>query len=285
MNAEEVPTPHGNIAVWSDGTGDRPVVHLHGLGGDHNQALGFTPPADELGSGWWRIAVDMRGHGTTPLLGPPETLTFAAFAEDVTAVLEWVASRAGQSPVALVGMSMGAEVALQIAASRPDLVRALVLIRAARAGDVVDSGMVAVYRKVADCLERHGPEDGARAFSRSDEYRHIALLSAATAASLLRQFQRPDAVERAEVLRSVPISPAIALDAVSRIDIPALVLVSPGDPAHPMTCGRLLARALPQAGPVTILPQKLPEPGVHEERLRAATATWITRRAASREPV
>lgn len=275
MILETVPTPHGKLAVWGDGVGERAILHLHGLGGDHNQALNFTPTANELGPGWWRVGVDMRGHGATDVLGPPETLSFAAFAEDVAAVLEWMVERTGEIGVILVGMSMGAEVSLQVAATRPDLARAIVIIRAARAGNVVNAYMVGAYRKVADLLERYGP-DGAEAFLRTAEYRHIALLSAATAASLLRQFQRPDAVARAEILRVLPVSPALPLEVVAKIDAPALVLVSPGDPAHPMTCGRLIAQALPQAAPVTILPQKLSEPGAHERQLRAAIGTWLT---------
>lgn len=275
MIPELVATPHGTVAVWRDGNGVLPVLHLHGLGGDHNQSLGFTPTASELGAGWVRFAADMRGHGATATIGPPETLTFSALAEDAIAVAEWIIERSGRPLVALVGMSMGAEVSLQVAAARPELVESLVLIRPARAGNMVDTGMVAIYRTIAECLERYGPA-GVTVFSRTPEFRSIAGLSDVTASSLLRQFERPYAQERANVLRSIPSSAAIEMNGLTTIKLPAGIVVSPADPAHPMTCGRLIAEAMPGAGPVTILPQKRREPGHHEAQLRALTRRWLT---------
>jgi pimeloyl-ACP methyl ester carboxylesterase len=261
--------------VWSEGNGEQVILHLHGLGGDHSQAFGFTPSAEELGTaggGWRRVAVDMRGHGETRALGEAGSLTFDAFADDAVAVLRSLGK--GARPAVIVGMSMGAEVALHIASRAPELVRALVLIRPAFAGGVVSNNMLPIYRLVKEHLQRDGVA-GVSAFVRTPEYRSIARLSEQTAASLARQFERPGAVERAEVLTAVPSSPALPLAEVQLIDHPAIVLVSPEDPAHPMTCGRLLADSLPNAGRLVILPKKAAVPGPHEEQMRATVASFL----------
>ncbi len=64
---------------------------------------------------------DRRGQGRTPDPGGP--ITFEAMTEDAIAFLETVVG----GPASLVGHSMGAPIALLVAARRPDLVPALVL--------------------------------------------------------------------------------------------------------------------------------------------------------------
>lgn len=269
----DVAGAYGAVAVWSEGHGEHVVLLLHGLGGDHAQAFGFTPSADELrtpGGGWRRIAIDMRGHGGTRALGEAGSLTFDAFSDDAIVVLRSLGAR----PAVIVGMSMGAEIALHIASRAPELVRALALIRPAFAGGVARNNMLPVYRLVREYLQRTGV-DGVSAFVRTPEYRSIARLSQQTAVSLVRQFERPGAAERAEVLTAIPSSPVLPLAEVQLIDHPAIVLVSPEDPAHPMTCGRVIADALPNAGRVVILPKKAAVPGPHEEQMRATVGLFL----------
>lgn len=267
-----VSTPHGAVTVWADGSGTKTVLLLHGLGGNRIQAFGFTPPARELGNGWMRHAVEMHGPAR-PWRPDPAPLGFRTLAGEVIAVLEYL-NRSGHLVRALIGMSMGAEVALQAAYGRPDLVPALVLIRPARAGGIIDSGMAPLYRQIADLMEMYGA-DGRQHFVRTPEYRAVERLSRPTAASLRRQFDAPDRHERAAMLRSVPVSETLGLEAIASIEVPALVVVSPGDPAHPMSCGRVIADAMPAAAPLRILPQKLEEPGRYEQALRAATSDFL----------
>lgn len=281
MRTEQVPTPHGALAVTVDGDGDHTVVLLHGLGGDHNQALGFAPPAAGLdgdGRRWRKLGVDMRGHGDTAVLGRPDTLTYQAFTEDLEAVLRWAADSDGRPAVAVVGMSMGAEVALQAALRYPELVRSLVIIRASGPG-APPGPVTGVYQVIADYLRRLGPE-GKAAFLRSAEYRAIAGRTSATAASLLRQFDRPAAQARVAVLECIPKSARVTQADLVRVTVPALVCVSPGDPAHEMRCGRIIAQRLPRARPLVILPQKKTTPGTHEEALRRSVGAFLAEQAA-----
>jgi pimeloyl-ACP methyl ester carboxylesterase len=110
-----VPVPHGHLAYRDVGTGP-PVVLLHGGVLDHRL---WDPQVDALvAAGYRAVAVDARGHGasSTP------TAPFRHF--DDTAVL-LRALDAG--PAVLVGLSMGATTAVDVALEHPELVRALVI--------------------------------------------------------------------------------------------------------------------------------------------------------------
>ncbi|MFF9341449.1 alpha/beta fold hydrolase [Streptomyces sp. NPDC014773] len=98
---------------------DAPVLLLHGLMG---HAAHWAPAARLLATGRRTLALDQRGHGASekPPAGP---FTREAYVADAAAVIE----RLGLAPVTLVGHSMGALTAWQLAAERPDLVRALVI--------------------------------------------------------------------------------------------------------------------------------------------------------------
>src|SRR5262249_35557987 len=90
-------------------------------------------------SGWRLVAPDLRGHGESDWAEPPR-YAVADFAGDLDAVLAALAPE----PVALVGHSMGARVALWYTAHHPDPGRALALLdtRTSR----VDPGRAARWR-------------------------------------------------------------------------------------------------------------------------------------------
>ncbi|MDR6972207.1 alpha/beta fold hydrolase [Leifsonia shinshuensis] len=78
------------------------------------------------------LAVELQGHGRTPSGDRPAS--FEGSADDVAAVLESL----GVGPVDVLGFSNGGQVALQLAARHPDLVRRLI----AASAPVRRSGMV-----------------------------------------------------------------------------------------------------------------------------------------------
>lgn len=72
--------------------------------------------------GWRVIAVDLRGHGTSPRIDG--VATAESLAADVAATIDALAV----APVdALIGHSLGAAVAMELAHRRPDIARRLVL--------------------------------------------------------------------------------------------------------------------------------------------------------------
>lgn len=115
-------TPTGSALVAHRfGNPDAPrMVLLHGMTED-----GTTwPDLVARWAGTWDIyAVDLRGHGRSPRFGPEERVRAAdVMLEDVVDLLD-----AQDSPVVLVGHSLGGNLALRAAIARPDAVRALVL--------------------------------------------------------------------------------------------------------------------------------------------------------------
>jgi pimeloyl-ACP methyl ester carboxylesterase len=113
----DVPVAGGSLHVTSwEGTGP-PVLAIHGI-----TSSGWAWPF--LASVLDRplVAPDLRGRGRSNSLPGPYGL--AAHAEDCAAVIEAVSDQR----VVVVGHSMGGFVATVLAARRPDLVRALVLV-------------------------------------------------------------------------------------------------------------------------------------------------------------
>ncbi|GAA3488861.1 MULTISPECIES: alpha/beta fold hydrolase [Streptomyces] len=95
------------------------VLLLHGLMGRSSH---WAATARWLSERHRAVALDQRGHGRSekPSEGP---FSRDAYVADAEAVVEEL----GLGPVTLVGHSMGALTAWQLAAKRPDLVRALVV--------------------------------------------------------------------------------------------------------------------------------------------------------------
>ncbi|WP_137994104.1 alpha/beta fold hydrolase [Streptomyces vilmorinianum] len=109
----------GEGAGTSGGSAASGVLLLHGLMG---RASHWAPTARWLAGGHRVLALDQRGHGHSekPAAGP---FTREAYVADAAAAVEQL----DLGPVTLVGHSMGALTAWQLAAERPDLVRALVI--------------------------------------------------------------------------------------------------------------------------------------------------------------
>lgn len=115
------------LAAWEfadppktqDGEQSRNVLLLHGLMG---RASHWAGTARWLAERYRAVALDQRGHGRSdkPADGP---YTREAYVADAEAALEQL----GLAPAVVIGHSMGALTAWQLAARRPDLVRAVVI--------------------------------------------------------------------------------------------------------------------------------------------------------------
>ena len=100
----------------------KPLVLLHGGLGSTEM---FEPNLGELSKGRQVIAVDLQGHGRTADIDRPFSLE--AMSEDIAALIKYL-----KIPKAdVMGYSLGAGVALQIAVRHPELVNRLVLVSAA----------------------------------------------------------------------------------------------------------------------------------------------------------
>ncbi|MFF3840044.1 alpha/beta fold hydrolase [Streptomyces sp. NPDC001930] len=125
------------LAAWDFTPGTAPqagpgVLLLHGLMG---HAAHWSPAISRLAEAAARpdatphphnhprtVALDQRGHGHSDK-PPAASFTREAYVADAAAAVEQL----GLGPVTLIGHSMGALTAWQLAAERPDLVHALVI--------------------------------------------------------------------------------------------------------------------------------------------------------------
>lgn len=123
MRRFRVDTKDGETAGIAFGDPVRPVevLFLHATGFN---AVTYQSLLEPLGGQMHVAAIDLRGHGRTKLPARPGRMkSWNRFRDDVIQVLEKVSPKGA----VLGGHSMGATVALLVAARRPDLVRGLVL--------------------------------------------------------------------------------------------------------------------------------------------------------------
>ena len=103
-----------------DGAADAPLaVLVHGITGWWKTWWRVGPALADRG--WRVVAVDLRGHGTSPRFHGRATVS--DLADDVSAVIE----SSGAAANLLVGHSLGGAVSAEVAARHPDLVEHLVL--------------------------------------------------------------------------------------------------------------------------------------------------------------
>jgi pimeloyl-ACP methyl ester carboxylesterase len=107
------------LAYEERGSGNPPMVFVHGWSCDSRY---FAPQIERFSQDHRTIAVDLRGHGESD--APHQEYTMPAFADDVA----WLCRELRAEKPIVVGHSMGAVVALQLAADHPDVPSAIVMI-------------------------------------------------------------------------------------------------------------------------------------------------------------
>lgn len=239
----------GNPLVFHDAmTGAVPMVLQHGLCGFAGQAVDACPddPAIRL------LTLECRGHGASPA-GPPMGLSIATFADDVIAMIETAVG----APVILGGISMGAAISLRIAVRRPDLVRALVLIRPAWTVASAPANLRSLA-EVGALLRAHPGGDARAIFDASATARELAATSPDNLESLRGFFSREPIAVTAELLSRIPQDgPGLTAEDLRGIAVPALVIGTAADTIHPMAMASELARTLPRGSFAEITPKSV----------------------------
>lgn len=121
MTDEHLTTAGGLQTRFVEEGEGSPVVMLHGFSGSADSMAGL---AKRLARHHRVIRIDLVGHGLSQKPADPEAYTMDAA---VRQVLDVIQQRCDE-PVALIGYSMGARVALAAALTAPELFRAVVLI-------------------------------------------------------------------------------------------------------------------------------------------------------------
>lgn len=213
-----VETPNGPITYQEAGEGP-PVVLIHGFGGDRNNWL-FNIAA--LSQSNRVISLDLPGHGnSTKSVGDG---TVDQLASAVLAVM----NAQGISRAILVGHSLGAGVALRLAANHADRVAGLVAISGLGFGGEVSSKFVEQFVSA----ERRKDVKGAAAMLFADPS-----LASDEVVDQLLAFKRTDGVQQAlEMLAQRSLSAGAARElakALAGLKIPVLALHGANDQVIP----------------------------------------------------
>ena len=216
-----------------------PFVFQHGMGAD------VTQPLSSGGNlaGWRIIAMDCRGHGKTEANLNPARISFAQFAEDLAALLDSL----NIERAVVGGISMGAGVALAFALAHPERLNGLILVRPAWLDRPFPTNL-RWFPLAASLLQEYPADEAARRFEQLPDFSELEAGSKSAADSLLGQFRRPRARERAGILAGMPASvPVASLIQCQQLQIPVSVVVNAHDPVHPDALGEKLADAIPGA--------------------------------------
>jgi pimeloyl-ACP methyl ester carboxylesterase len=242
-----------------------PFIFQHGLGGSTDQTAGLFPGT----SGVRFLSLDCRSHGESEPVAQPEELRFSLMADDIVA---WMDHLALENTV-LGGISMGAEIALNLALRYPGRVRGLLLSRPAWLDGPMEAGQF--YFEVAALIRSKGIEEGQRAFAVSSTYTRLRLESPDAANSVLGQFQAPRAGERVSRLEQMPRdTPHPDRKQWAALKVPTLVLATDRDPIHPLRLARALAETIPDAEFRQVTPKSI-DVALHVREVQLAIGNWL----------
>ncbi|EGX60846.1 hydrolase [Streptomyces zinciresistens K42] len=209
-----------------------PVVLVHGHPFDRTM---WAPQLRSLSAARRVVAPDLRGYGASPVV--PGVTALSVFAADIEALLDGL----GVETCVLAGLSMGGQIAMECWARFPGRVRGLVLAdtspaaetgqgardREAMADRLLREGMRGYADEVLDRMVAPTADAGVRA------HVHRMMASAppeGAAAALRGRARRPD-----------------YRDLLTRVTVPALVVVGADDTYTPVADARATHAALPDA--------------------------------------
>lgn len=227
------------VSAERTGVGD-PVLLLHGLTATRRYVLhGSTALAR---AGYELIGYDARGHGASQPASDPGGYTYDLLGDDAAAVL----AATGHASASLVGQSMGAATAVNVALRYPQLVRALVIITPAHRG--APSPNLARWDALAEGLEQGGVDGFLAAYGTPRVPAGMVETVRVVMRQRLERHEYPEGV--AAALRAIPRSAAFAgLAALEDISVPTLIVASRDemDPEHPVEVSEEYARRIPGA--------------------------------------
>ncbi|RWB71543.1 MAG: alpha/beta fold hydrolase [Mesorhizobium sp.] len=229
-----------------DGTGfiragsGKPVLLIHGVGMD---AAIWRPQIVVMQDRFDVVAIDMLGHGTSPL--PPETAGLSDFADQAIRLLDHL----GLDRVAVAGHSMGALVAQEVALRAPSRVASLVCLNAVfrRPPELAH----AVRERAAALGSPHDPLAIAATIARwfGDPIPPILADAAATARSAL---ENVDAEGYARTYRLFARADTAHADRLGDLAAPALFMTGSEDRNSTPAMSAAMARLAP-AGQCAVL--------------------------------
>jgi len=253
------------------GSGDRPIVLIHGLLMNRRMFDRLGPELTAAGNRV--ITVDLLGHGGSDR--PPEMTNYSMlfFSEQVVALLDHL----GIKRAVIGGTSLGANVTLEVAYQAPERVKAMMLEM-----PVLDNALLAVgviFTPILLGLRFGEPllKTVAALTSRLPRTNYLIDIGL----DWLRQEPRPSAAVL-EGLFSGGAAPHHKLRV--KMDQPALVIGHHADPLHPFSDSGMLAEELANSRLVmatSILEWRLRPQRLDDELARFLDDVWSERRGLS----
>jgi pimeloyl-ACP methyl ester carboxylesterase len=236
------------------------VVFQHGMGGDEAQVAEAFPT-----QGFRRITLECRGQGQSEA-GDPAQFSIAQFADDVLAF----ADSRGVEKFVIGGISMGAAIALRIAVTAPERVKALILARPAWGWDAAPENM-SVYKVLPKFLENRNLSG----FQATPIAKQFAVEAPDNYVSLIRIFDKPDLEMFAQLGSAIANSgPEITEAQVRAIKALTLVLANAVDLIHPIALAKKLSSAIAKSHYVEITP-KAEDRAKHFAEFQAAVTAFL----------
>ncbi|MER8488147.1 alpha/beta hydrolase [Mesorhizobium australicum] len=244
-----------------------PIAFQHGLGGDAAQvALNFPDSPSRR-----RLTIECRAQGGSGA-GGKRPFSIAMFADDVLAAADAV----GMERFVAGGISMGAAIALHLAAHHPDRVTGLVLVRPAWTFGAAPRNM-RPYVEVAELISRLPLDEARDAFASSATATRFRSEAPDNLASLLGFFARDNATVFAEVMQAIANDgPSVTRATATSLAIPTLVIGSGIDLVHPLATARELAETIPGAVFAEVTPKAV-DKDRHFTEIRAAIGGFLDR--------
>ncbi len=266
MSRHAFTTPDGCRLVYDIAGDGPPVLWQHGLGAPLEQPLAVFPDANVT-----RITLACRGHEDSDL-GPPEDLSMATFARDALALLDDL----GIGRLAAAGgISLGAAIALRLAAYHPERVGRLILARPAWV-DQPALDTMAGYVAAGRHLELYGGRDGLERFRSLPLIGEIEAQSPDNAKSLLGFFARARPETTIALLSRLPKDwPGVPDTLLRNLAQPATIIGTGEDIVHPLHFARELARLIPGAK-LVVIPSKSADPAAYTSAFRSALARALS---------
>jgi pimeloyl-ACP methyl ester carboxylesterase len=242
------------------GTGDRPLVLIHGLLMNRHMYDILGPELAERGN---RVfCIDLLGHGRSDSPGDLRAYSMSAFADYVAALLD----HEGLEQAVVGGTSLGANVGLEFASRHPERARALFLEMPVLENALLTVAMI--FTPVMVGLRFGSPGLGAlAALTRRVPRTHYLV-------DLVLDWLRRDPGTSLAVLQGLLMGRSCPPRAERQtFEMPAFVVGHPRDPLHPFSDSDLIAEEMPSARLVdasSILEWRL-RPG----RLTEEFAAWL----------
>lgn len=222
------------LAYEEHGSGDRPIVLVHGLLLNRRLFERIAPAIADRGNRV--ICLDLLGHGESDRPEDLQLYSMPLFAEQVEALLDHL----GLERAVIGGTSLGANTALEVAAHAPGRVEGLVIEM-----PVLDNALAAVaafFAPIFLSLRFGRPAFELVSAATSAVPRSHPLLDVAL--DTVRQRPGPSVA----VLEGLLLGETAPRREQRRaIDRPALVVGHTGDPLHPLSDSGMLADELPRA--------------------------------------